>query len=89
MSIPQDLKFTIWGFSPKRMAYVLSVLSIVLVPVHSYLPCEASVGLGGFALMLALVTGILCWLIPREAPRRLVPYALALAAFLAHLASVH
>jgi hypothetical protein len=89
MSIPQDLKFTIWGFSPERMAYVLSVLSIILVPIHSHLPCEASEALGGFALMLALITGILCWLIPREAPRRLVPNALALAAFLAHLASIH
>jgi hypothetical protein len=89
MNIPQDLRFTIGGFSPKRMAYALSAFSLVLVPVHSRVPCEASEALGGVALMLAFITGVLCWLIPRDAPHRLLPRVFALVAFLAHLASIH
>ena len=56
MSIPQDLRFSVGGFSPKRMAYMLTACSLVLVPVHSWLPCEASEVLGGFALMVAVIT---------------------------------
>jgi hypothetical protein len=89
MSIPQDLRFSVGGFSAKRMAYILSGCSLSLVPAHSWLPCEGSEVLGGFAVVLALITALLCWLIPRDAPHRLAPRVLAVLAFLAHLASVH
>ena len=89
MRIPQDLRFSVGGFSPKRMAYMLSACSFVLLPMHRRLPGEASEALAGFALMVALITAVLCSRIPREAPHWLLPRVLALLAFLMHLALVH
>ena len=89
MRIPQALRFNVGGFSPARMAYMLSACSFALLPLHGRFPCEASEALAGFAVMLALITAVLCYLIPRDTPHPLLPRAVALVAVLLHLASVH
>ena len=85
MRIPEDFSFAIRGFSPKRMAYLLSAVSLVLVPLHAYVPWEASEVICGGGMMIGFGASLLCWLIPRDAPHRLVPAALALCAFLGHV----
>jgi hypothetical protein len=89
MRVPEAFRFAIRGFSPKRMAYALSAMSLVLVPVHSYVACEVSGGIGGIGMMLAFGSGLLCWLIPKDAPHRLRPVAFALCVFLGHMVSIH
>jgi hypothetical protein len=89
MDIPEDFKFTTYGLSAKRMAYGLSVLSVFLVPVHLYVPCEVSAEVGGLGIMLALSAGVLPLFIPRGTPGRFRPVPLSLSAVLAHLLSIH
>jgi hypothetical protein len=91
VNIPPDFKFTIRGFSPKRMAYVLSLLSLALVPLHSHVSCEGSGVVGGMGAMLVFVAGILSYsqyLQPPEVPRSLGPFALAFVALVAHICSI-
>ena len=89
MNFPRALKFTVLGFSPRRMAYILCALLFALVPLHSHFPCEASEALGGFALMMILIIGGLCWLIPQTVKDWWVPRVLAFIGFVAHLTMIH
>lgn len=73
-----------WGFSAKRMAYILVGISALLLPFHAradhrgdfYLSCAA------FALMVAaLVLGLFT---PRGTSRRFMPYILGFVVFIVH-----
>jgi hypothetical protein len=89
MIVPADLKFTTRGFSAERMAYALSALSVLLVPLHCYVPCEVSEEVGGFGILLAVSAGILPLFIPHGLPGRFRPVPPAVFALLAHLLSIH
>jgi hypothetical protein len=71
------------------MAYCLSVVSVFLVPMHFYVPCDLSAEVGGLGILLALSAGILPLFIARGTPGRFRPLSLALSALLAHLLSIH
>jgi hypothetical protein len=89
MDIPEDFRFKAYGLSAKRMAYGLSVLSLFLVPVDFYVPCEVSAEVCGLGIMLALSAGVLALFIPRGTSARFRPVSLALAVIVAHLLSFH
>jgi hypothetical protein len=89
MNIPQDYRFTIRGLSCKRMAYALSVVSLFLLPVHFYVPCEVSAAVGGLGMLLALSAAIVPVFIPPGVPSRFGPVPLAIFILLLQLLAIH
>ena len=89
MHIPEPLKFTIGGFSAKRVGYVLAVASFALVPAHFYVSCEMSGLTFGSGLILFLASSVLSFVIPRGTPHRFHPMALGFIAVVAHMLCTH
>jgi hypothetical protein len=67
-----------------RMARILVIASFLTLPAHFWVPCEASVLVGGFAVLLWITTATL-----RLIARRFHPFGWATAALLMHSASTH
>lgn len=89
MGILEDFKFSVRGFSPKRMGYLLNLVSLGFVPVHAHVSCEQSGTIAGFALLLMLATLVLCLFTPRSDPHRYRRFSLGLFIFLLHSMSAH
>jgi len=89
MQISQHLKFSVRGFSPKRMGYLLDLVNLGFVPVHFGASCEQSEGIAISALVNVLAVFVLCWFTPRSDRHRFLPLALGLAIFLPHMLLVH
>lgn len=89
MTIPQSLKFSIGGFSGKRVGYVLAFVSFALVPTHFYVSCEASGAVAGIGLIAFLLTGVLSFIVPRGTPHRFRPLAFTFFALVAHTLCTH
>src|SRR5262249_39561553 len=88
----QDLehfRFTIRGFSPKRMAYLLDLVSLGFIQVHFSGSCEQSGGIALFALINFVAIGILCFCTTRTDSKRFLPLALGLFILLGHMLCVH
>jgi hypothetical protein len=86
MRAPEILKFSIRGFSPKRMAYLLVLVSALLWPLHFRADWRGEEYLGEVAFGLLIATFVLGLLIPRGNKRRLLPLPslLALLVFIIH-----
>ena len=89
MNVPQDFRFTIRGLSSKRMAYALSILTLFLLPVHFYVPCEVSAAVGGLGVLLALSAAILPVFSRRGVTSRFGPVPLAVFILVLHLLAIH
>ena len=89
MHIPEAFEFTLSGFSPKRVGYALSLLSSAFLPVHSYVSCEMSSLICGFAVILFLAVAALSFVSPRGTPYRFRPLGFAFLAFVANSCSAH
>ena len=89
MYISQDFKFSIKGFSAKRMAYLLDLVSLGFIYVHFSGSCEESEGISLFGLVDVLAVFVLCRFTPRSDPHRLLPLGFGLPIFLAHMLLVH
>jgi len=76
MSITEHLKFSVRGFSPKRMAYLLDLMSVGFLPVHTFVSCEQSGGIAGFAFIDLLAVLVLCLFAPRSDSHRFSPFVL-------------
>lgn len=75
MNLLHDMKFSVRGFSPKRMAYLLVGISAVLLPFHA-----VSVAL--LILFPVLVLGLFT---PRSDRHRFLPQLLGLALFVIYI----
>jgi hypothetical protein len=89
MHIPQHFKFSVRGFSPKRTGYMLDLVSLGLVPVHSSVSCEQSGAIAGIAFFDMLVVLVLCLLTPRSDGRRFLPFVLGFFVFTLHSLFAH
>lgn len=89
MQMIEHFKFSILGFSPKRMGYLLVLVSLGFVPVHEYVSCEQSGGIAAFAFFDMLAVLVLCLVTPRSESRRFAPFALGLAVLVLHTLFSH
>ena len=89
MSILNELKFTLRGFSPRRVAYVLSVGGFGLAPLHTHVSCEMSGALCGMSMCVVAFATLLCFIAPRATANRFAPVAIALLAFFANTLFSH
>lgn len=89
MTIPEHLKFRLRRCTLCHVGYGLAAGSVLLVPAHFYISCEASGGVFGVSLVLLLVTLGLAFATPRTTARRFRPAAFALLAVVAHMFSTH
>ncbi len=89
MTIPEHFRFTVRGFSAKRVGYVLAAMSFAFVPAHFYISCEMSGLIGGFSIVLFLSTAMLSFFVPRGTPHRFRPLAFAFIAVIAHMLCTH
>ena len=76
--------FTIRGFSARRLAYLLSFISTLLVPLHWRADWQGDGYLAGIALLFTLITLALCFLSPRTVECRFLPFALGVFVFAIH-----
>jgi hypothetical protein len=89
MSISHIIRLKLQGFSQRRVAYVLSVGSFALVPVHSHVSCKASGALAAVGMLILGVSTILCFTEPRSTSHRIRPVAVAFLAVVAHAFVTH
>jgi hypothetical protein len=89
MRIPEQLRFSLDGFSGKRVGSVLAVVSFALVPTHFYASCEESGAVAAIGLTLFFFTGFLSFLVPRGTPHRFQPFAFAFLALVGHMLCAH
>ena len=89
MRVSDELKFSVRGFSAKRVSYVLSLIGFVGVPIHAQVSCTASGAIAGTSTYLLVTVGLLTLSIPRNAPNRYRPLGLAFLAVIANLFSMH
>ena len=89
MTIPEHPKFSICGFSGKRVGYVLAFVSFALIPAHFYISCEASGAVAGIGMILFLTTGILSFIVPRGTPQRFRAVAFVFIALIGHMLCTH
>jgi hypothetical protein len=70
--------FSITGFSPLRVAYILSIFTIALVPTDFSDDCYRFTGaIANGALVLFVFVVLFCILAPQNTHRRFLPAALA------------
>lgn len=89
MIIPEHLRFKMRGFSPLRLARVLAMMSIGLVPIHPCVSCDVSGGIATLGIVLVAGAAILSFSTPRGTPERLRALRLGLVAFVLHLLAAH
>lgn len=75
------------GLSTYRMSWATATIIILLVPVHFFVPCEASsrLGLAGGTLLIA--TLVLCLLEKRR--NRFKPLIVAVLGLFGHMVCAH
>ena len=78
------LKFSIRGCSPKRMAFLLVIMSALIWPLHFRADWRGDEYLAEVAFGLLIATFVLGLLIPRTDKRRLLPSLLAFLVFILH-----
>jgi hypothetical protein len=89
MTIPEDLKLKVGGFSGKRVVYVLAFASLALIPAHFYISCQASGAVAGIGVIVLLLTGVLSFIVPSSTPHRFRPLAFAVLASFGHMLFTH
>ena len=90
MDISRHFKFSFRGFSPKRMGYLLGLVSLGFVPVHfGNSSCEQSCGLTGFVFLTMLFVLTLCLFTPRSDKQRFGPFLFCLLVFIVHSLVTH
>lgn len=89
MHIAEYLKFSISGFSPKRMGYLLDLVSLSFVPVHFIVSCKQSGGIACFAFFNILAVLILCLLTIRTDKQRFMPFVLGIFIIILHTLFTH
>lgn len=89
MGFLEHPKFSIGGFSGKRVGYPLAVVSLALIPAHFYISCEASSAVACMGLIVFGLTGVFSLAVPRGTPQRFRPLAFASVALVGHMLCTH
>ena len=77
-------RFSARGFSVKRMAYLLTGVSALLVPLHWWADWQGDGYLAGVAFLLMLAALILGFFVPKIDKDRFLPFALGVVVFILH-----
>lgn len=83
----QWMKWEWTAFSTYRMSWLMAFLVVCLVPVHFFVPCDASGVLVNAGGVLLITTLALC--IPGKGGGRFVPLCVAILGFLGHVCCAH
>jgi hypothetical protein len=78
------LRFSVRGFSAKRMAYLLVAISALLIPFHSRADYRGDEYLAGIAFACMIVALILGLFVPRSDRHRFMPFLLGFIVFMIH-----
>lgn len=89
MDIAEHTRFTLRGFSAKRVGYIAAVMGFAFVPAHLYVSCEVSEMFVMFSTMLFLLTTGLSLVVHRGTPNRFRPLTIALVATVANMLTAH
>lgn len=89
MKVSEHLKFSVSGFSPKRVADVVAVLGFVGIPLQFAHDWRVGVLAGWFGVFVLFATAILCFMQPGGTSKKFHPFALSLIAFIGQLFFVH
>jgi len=84
MKFPCDFGFALRGFSAKRMAWLLVMISALLIPLHGCADYQGDAYLAGVALVAMLAALTLGWCTPRTDRRRFWPFALGFTVLAIH-----
>ncbi len=89
MTITEHLKFSIYGFSGKRVGLILAFASIALIPTHPFISCEASEMVAAIGFIILCLTAILAFIVPRGTPHKFRAVAFSLFGYLGHILCSH
>jgi hypothetical protein len=78
------MKWRLTGFSPLRVAWIITILLLVSVPSHFYVSCEMSRRIGLSVIVLFIIVGGLS--LAAKNPR---PFVIATVGLIAHMLGVH
>jgi hypothetical protein len=81
------MSWSITGFNPRRVAWMTVVLSLLLLPIHFYVPCEASAIVMMFGIAMLFLTGFLE--LADRSGKKAGPFWLALVSVLTHSLLAH
>lgn len=89
MKFSEHLKFSVLGFSPKRVAYSAVVLGFLTIPLQFADDWRISAAAFWFTASLILVSNLLCLMLPPSTPKRLYPVVWLVIALIAHMLLSH
>ena len=81
------MKWKIAGFSSRRVALVVAILSLALVPIHFFVSCEMSGLIWFCGKLLIAITGVLTMI--DASGKMAFPLTLAVIALIGHLLFTH
>lgn len=79
--------YSMWEFSPRRVAYTFDAMIFCFIFLHGQLPCEGSGILTAASGILMIIVGVLCLISPDEAKYR--PFIIAVAGFVINVTFTH
>jgi hypothetical protein len=85
MNLLHDMRFSVRGFSAKRVAYLLASISAASLVLHFHCDHQTGSNLVAFALLTLLPLLILSLFTPRSDRRRFLPQLLGLVSFILHV----
>ncbi|CAN5710271.1 hypothetical protein BH09VER1_BH09VER1_44250 [soil metagenome] len=89
MNLPDPLKIKLRGFSSRRVAWVLCLVSAILLPANFYVSCNASGTIGADAVALAILAFLFCLISPAKTPGRFDPALFAFGLALLNALAMH
>ena len=84
MRTSEHLKFAVRGFSPKRMAYMLVLISAGFWPFHFRADWRGDEYLSLLALVCMMAAFVLGYFVPRSDKKRFLPAVLGLFVLMIH-----
>jgi len=84
MKLSHNLRFTVRGFSAKRMAYLLIGISALLVPFHWRADYQGDAYLAAVALAAMVIALALGFYTPATDRRRFLPFLVGFALLVIH-----
>jgi hypothetical protein len=83
------MELSVWGFSGKRVGYILDLLVLGLAGFHGSLSCEGSGMLAEVAFLSVPIVVLLGFFTPRSEPKRFKPALLSVLICFVHGLFMH
>lgn len=80
-------KWNMTGFSPRRVAWITAVMSLLLVPAHFYVSCDMSGRIAMSGYILLGITGVLS--LADKTGKKALPFGVAIVGIVAHTLCTH